>query len=158
MNTFSTGTTSKTGPSTFKVVHLESANNDHLDSAPSLPSAVPTSSSVDSGISKERRENIESVKAILDYLGEGFINACLELYNDNVEIVCDRILSEDLAEPLLEIDRSMPLQISAVIGNTPAKFEYNPVKPTNFIPIPDEFSSFHIGKMYVFTNSFVFFI
>ena len=47
---------------------------------------------------------------ILDYLGDGFINECLELYNDNVEVVCDRILSESLAEPLLELDRNMPLR------------------------------------------------
>lgn len=89
------------------------------------PSESATSSSVSFGVervgdlqneytaptvlSQQRLDNIAAVKSILDYLGDGFINECLELYNDNVEVVCDRILSESLAEPLLELDRSMPL-------------------------------------------------
>jgi len=66
-------------------------------------------------ISQQRLENIATVKSILDYLGDGFINECLELYNDNPEVVCDRILSESLAEPLLELDRNMALPSASSI-------------------------------------------
>lgn len=82
----------------------------------------------------------------MDYLGEGFINECLELYNDKVEVVLDRILNESLAEPLLELDRLMPLP-----AQSSNSFEVKSTTPTKTsIPaLSDEFSSFHIGKMYV---------
>lgn len=146
---YSSAAPSKKSKATFKVVHMES-NQENQSNIQPIPSTTSSDNkNLISSISKERKENIESVKSILDYLGEGFINACLELYNDNVEVVCDRILSENLAEPLLELDRSMPLETSTSVSSIPPPSQdfYQPVSSSNFIPLPDEFSSFHIGKM-----------
>lgn len=144
----STSPSGKKKASTVRVVHMESqpSNGTSIQSPPEVVTSVPA-------VSDERKEKIDSVKMILDFLGEGFINECLELYNDNVEVVCDRILSENLAEPLLELDRNMPLATKTTYQPQPPLSSNSPAIPTtnstasDFIALPGEYDSFHIGKM-----------
>lgn len=51
---------------------------------------------------------ISQVKDLLPDLGEGFVLACLEEYNYNVEHVINNLLEDKLAVSLQTLDRAMP--------------------------------------------------
>ncbi|KAM6422810.1 activating signal cointegrator 1 complex subunit 2 isoform 1-T4 [Liasis olivaceus] len=51
---------------------------------------------------------ISQVKDLLPDLGEGFVLACLEEYNYNVEHVINNLLEDKLVASLQELDRAMP--------------------------------------------------
>ena len=53
---------------------------------------------------------IEAVKNVFPELGEGFIEACLEVYDNNVERVVQNILEETLTTELKKLDRKMQRQ------------------------------------------------
>ena len=50
---------------------------------------------------------ISQVKEVLSDLGEGFIEACLSTYDNNVETVIDRILTQSLPEHLALLDQAL---------------------------------------------------
>mmetsp|Transcript_21753 Transcript_21753/g.27714 ORF Transcript_21753/g.27714 Transcript_21753/m.27714 type:complete len:749 (-) Transcript_21753:68-2314(-) len=150
---YSNATQDKKEATSTKFIHVEAPVGNASSTNVSQP--ITTSVTVPA-VTPERQEKINNVKNILDFLGEGFINECLELYNDDVAIVCDRILSENLAEPLLELDRNLPLSTKTITTThttknvdipaaAPLVGSQLPVR--EFIEVPDESSSFHIGKM-----------
>ena len=66
----------------------------------SSSSAAPAAASVSD-------EAFETIKAIFPDLGEGFIEACLQVYQNKSEQVIDALLSNNLNPKLLLIDRKM---------------------------------------------------
>jgi hypothetical protein len=72
-------------------------------------SATTKTKAVDS----KRLNLISQVKDMLPDLGDGFIDACLDAMNDNVERVLNCILENNLPGELGKLDRNMPLQATA---------------------------------------------
>ncbi|RIA82309.1 hypothetical protein C1645_788625 [Glomus cerebriforme] len=61
---------------------------------------------------------ISQVQEVFPDLGEGFIEACLTTYENNVENVIDRLLTQSLPEHLASLDHSSPRQVvEEVINN-----------------------------------------
>ncbi|RKP14858.1 hypothetical protein BJ684DRAFT_14852 [Piptocephalis cylindrospora] len=60
-----------------------------------------------------RHSNIGQVRDLLPDLGESFIDACLEHYRENVEMVIQHLLEDDLPPPLSSLDRSLSLEGSS---------------------------------------------
>jgi activating signal cointegrator complex subunit 2 len=50
---------------------------------------------------------ISQVQEVFPDLGEGFIEACLSTYDNNIETVIDRILTESLPEHLALLDHAL---------------------------------------------------
>ncbi|RKP08703.1 hypothetical protein THASP1DRAFT_29489 [Thamnocephalis sphaerospora] len=55
-----------------------------------------------------RTSSIAQVRDVFPHLSEGFVEACLESYDDNVETVIARLLEDDLADDLRTMDRDAP--------------------------------------------------
>ncbi|XP_069475387.1 activating signal cointegrator 1 complex subunit 2 isoform X2 [Ambystoma mexicanum] len=56
---------------------------------------------------------VTQVKDLLPDLGEGFVLACLEEYNCNVEQVINNLLEDRLSPALQKLDRDMPRQVKS---------------------------------------------
>jgi hypothetical protein len=54
---------------------------------------------------------ISQVQEVFPDLGEGFIGACLSTYDNNVETVIDRLLTQSLPEHLASMDHTLPRYI-----------------------------------------------
>uniref|UniRef100_T1E6P3 Activating signal cointegrator 1 complex subunit 2 n=1 Tax=Crotalus horridus TaxID=35024 RepID=T1E6P3_CROHD len=80
--------------------HVE--EEDHLECAGAAAAPVAPVSGV------ELDSLISQVKDLLPDLGEGFVLACLEEYNYNVEHVINNLLEGKLAVSLQTLDRAMP--------------------------------------------------
>ncbi|RGB28937.1 hypothetical protein C1646_672845 [Rhizophagus diaphanus] len=57
---------------------------------------------------------ISQVQEVFPDLGEGFIEACLSTYDNNVETVIDRLLTQSLPEHLASMDHTLPREVEAV--------------------------------------------
>ncbi|ETE56775.1 hypothetical protein L345_17513, partial [Ophiophagus hannah] len=80
--------------------HFE--EQDHLECAGAAAAPVAPVSGV------ELDSLISQVKDLLPDLGEGFVLACLEEYNYNVEHVINNLLEDKLGASLQMLDRTMP--------------------------------------------------
>eukprot|EP00050_Salpingoeca_kvevrii_P017016 m.60837 g.60837 ORF g.60837 m.60837 type:complete len:681 (-) comp7308_c0_seq1:72-2114(-) len=72
---------------------------------------VPSRATADSGMpSAERMQHIANVQEMLPHLGQGFIDACLDAYNDNVESTINHLLEGDLHPDVENLPQDMPLK------------------------------------------------
>src|SRR3990167_7227779 len=118
---------------------------------------VEQSNSNPNQISASRLEKIKNLKEIFPDYGEGFLNECLQIYSDDIEKVTDRIFGESLAEPLLAIDRSLPLPSSqAPAAATQIQSISPPVRRKPEIPA-SELQNYQRGKKFVFLPIIFFF-
>ena len=59
----------------------------------------------------ERMSLISQIKDLFPDFGDGFLDACLKMFNDSVEEVIARLCDDSLPESLKQLDRHMPLKI-----------------------------------------------
>ncbi|XP_026326333.1 activating signal cointegrator 1 complex subunit 2, partial [Hyposmocoma kahamanoa] len=71
----------------------------------------PSANTQDAQIPHQVREQslISEVRDILPELGDGFILKCLQYYDFKVDKVINSYLEDNLAEPLRELDKSLPI-------------------------------------------------
>lgn len=54
-----------------------------------------------------REQSVAAIMGVVPDLGEGFVEACLDIYNGNVELVIDALFADDLHPALKALDRRM---------------------------------------------------
>ena len=69
--------------------------------------SLPSAAEAPSQPRLSREEAISAIRNVLPDLGEGFIEACLDIYNGSADRVIDAILTEDLHPALKGLDRRL---------------------------------------------------
>jgi hypothetical protein len=67
---------------------------------------------------------ISQVQEVFPDLGEGFIEACLSTYDNNVETVIDRILTQSLPDHLASLDHALSRYVVSKRNSSSAKITY----------------------------------
>ena len=80
------------------------------------PSGSRAEAEADASVDPVRRSLIAAVKDLLPDLGDGFVDACLREYNDDVEAVLHHVLDGSLPASLDRLDRALALPPTPVRG------------------------------------------
>ncbi|CAG8468774.1 11624_t:CDS:2, partial [Scutellospora calospora] len=106
----------------YVVGHLELLRNMNQESG-KLPWQIRLEEKQRRHFDMQRISLISQVQEVLPDLGEGFIEECLIAFDNNVEVVIDRLLQNSLPDHLNELDRSMTRRVVTMTNDSPKKEE-----------------------------------